>query len=146
MPEPTAPAVIARPHDLTPSPSIAPDPDLRAIDLAPVAGAGFERLDEGARAHLARAGREVLDACLSRFAPEERAAFWLAISRCYNRPYNPAEALPRTPAPAEAPLAAMVGPGLPCAATAVPDSVPPAHVIEAICASPDVALPQAGLP
>ncbi|AWN45598.1 hypothetical protein DK419_04060 [Methylobacterium terrae] len=141
MPEPTAPASIARPHDLTPSPSIAPDPDLRAIDLAPSAGAGSDRLDEGARAHLARAGRDALDACLRRFAPEERAAFWRAIGRCYNRPYNSAAPAPPDAAPVE-----EAGPDLASAATAIPDAVPAAHVIEAVCPNPDVPLPQAGLP
>ncbi|AWN55672.1 hypothetical protein DK412_16460 [Methylobacterium sp. 17Sr1-1] len=80
-----------------------------------------DRLDEDVRAHLARAGQNALDDCLRRFAPEERAAFWRAICRCYNRPYNPVDAAPERTGIAVA------------AAQESPDAqLPEPHVIEAV--------------
>lgn len=127
MTESTVPASIALCRDPASFPS---DFGLRAIDLAPPAPC--DRLDEDARAALARAGQEALEACLSRFAPAERAAFWLAIGRCYNRPYNP----PGAPA-----VEIAVAP-----ADAVPiDSVPAAHVIDAVRPGLEAARPEAAL-
>ncbi|NGM37187.1 hypothetical protein G4G93_25250 [Methylobacterium sp. DB0501] len=96
------------------------------MDLA--SAAGLDRLDEGTRAHLAQAGQDALEACLSRFTPAERAAFWFAICRCYNRPYNPIE--PSAPAPIE--------PGL-------VEAVPAAHVIDAVRPGPEAVRPEAAL-
>lgn len=119
MPDPNVSDVIASTRHAAPSP-ILPDPDLRAIDLA-ASPPGC--LDAGERERFARAGQEALDACLRRFAPEERAAIWQAICRCYNRPYNPPEA-----EPAEA-----------LSAAAVPDP----HVIEAVRPGAEAARPDA---
>jgi hypothetical protein len=122
VPEPSVPDAIAPAHDLVPPPSILPDADLRPIDLA--APAQPDRLDEDARAHLARAGQDALDDCLRRFAPEERAAFWRAICQCYNRPYNPVDVAPERTGIAMGPVvAAQEGPDLP---------LPDPHVIEAV--------------
>lgn len=131
MPDPTVPDAIASTRDHAPPLSVLPDPALRSIDLAASARPDF--LDDGARERLARAGQDALDACLRRFTPEERTAFWRAICRCYNRPYNPVE-LP----PVE----------LPSSEGAVPDGtevVPAAHVIDAVRPGPDVTLPEAAL-
>ncbi|MET7243158.1 hypothetical protein ABZT49_07295 [Methylobacterium sp. EM32] len=122
MPELSVPDAIAPARDLAPPPPILPDPDLRPIDLA--APAQPDRLDEEARAHLARAGQDALDESLRRFAPEERAAFWRAICRCYNRPYNPVDAAPEATGIAAATVA-----------TAQQESGPPLpdpHVIDAV--------------
>lgn len=120
MPEPSVPDAIAPVRDLALPPSVLPDPDLRPIDLA--AATQPDRLDEAARAHLARAGQDALDESLRRFAPEERAAFWRAICRCYNRPYNPVDA-----APEETGIAAAA------AAQQESDSpLPDPHVIDAV--------------
>jgi hypothetical protein len=132
VPEPTVPDAIASPRDPAPPPiptSGVPDPDRRRIDLA--AAGHPDPLDDDACEHLARAGREALDACLSRFTPEQRAAFWQAIGRCYNRPYNPAEETAVTAPAALAPPAEAVG-------------LPAPHVIDAVRpvldgASPDAA-------
>lgn len=117
MPDPTASA-----NDHVPPPGL-PDPDLRPIDLA--APGSPDRLDDEARAHLARAGREALDDCLRRFTREEREDFWRAICRCYNRPYNAAETSPAdtlthgaSPSDAAPPIS--------------PDAVPAPHVIGAV--------------
>ncbi|WP_279357622.1 hypothetical protein [Methylobacterium indicum] len=67
-------------------PQILSGPDPRAIDLSEL-----DRLDDGERERLARAGQDALDACLRRLSPAERAAFWHAVCRCYNRPYNPVD-------------------------------------------------------
>lgn len=131
MPEPTVLDAIAPARDHAPPPPLLPDADLRPIDLA--APNCPDHLDEVARDYLARAGQDALDACLRRFAPEERAAFWRAICRCYNRPYNPAEA-------------AIVPAGTAAAAQDAPDlTLPDPHVIEAVRpgregASPDAVL------
>ncbi len=137
-------------------PVIPPDPDLRPIDLA--ASASPDRLDDEARLHLARAGQDALDACLRRFAPEERAAFWHAICRCYNRPYNPAETPPAETSPAGIPTAEippaeippaeipLLGASLTDAARQTsPGPVPAPHVIEAVRPGRDGALPEAAL-
>ncbi|WP_205825099.1 hypothetical protein [Methylobacterium terricola] len=123
MTEPTVPASIVLSPD---HPAIPSAPDLRAIDLASAA-AGPECLDDGTRAELAQAGQEALEACLRRLAPAERAAFWLAIGRCYNRPYNPPE------------TASAEAAGIPT------DGLPPAHVIDAVHPRPDSARPEAVL-
>lgn len=138
MTEPTVPASIAPSRDHAP-PS---DRDRRAIDLAP--SAAYDCLDDGTRADLARAGQEALEACLSRFSPAERAAFWFAIGRCYNRPYNPPEAVPVEVAVVDAtprefaavPLLAMPLPTMP---------LPAAHVIDAVRPGPEAARPEAAL-
>lgn len=131
MPDSIAPA-----HDHVPLPPTLPDPDLRPIDLA--APSSPDRLDDEARASLARAGRDALDDCLRRFAPEERADFWRAICRCYNRPYNPAD-IP----PAEIPTReATPSDAVPRTS---PDAVPAPHVIEAARPGFDGALPEVAL-
>jgi len=117
-------------HDPAPPPD---GPDLRAIDLVP--SAGPDRLDDGTRAHLAQAGQDALEACLSRFAPAEREAFWRAICRCYNRPYNPPEVAP--------PDIAAVEPGLVEVGPA--DAVPAAHVIDAVRPGLEAVRPEAAL-
>ncbi|SFU60729.1 hypothetical protein SAMN02799631_01427 [Methylobacterium sp. 174MFSha1.1] len=135
MPEPSVPDAIAPARDLAPPPSILPDPDLRLIDLA--APAQPDRLDEDARAHLARAGQDALDDCLRRFAPEERAAFWRAICRCYNRPYNPVDAAPEEMGIAIAPVVAAQQESDP--------PLPDPHVIEAVRPGREGAAPDAAL-
>ncbi|AWB22153.1 hypothetical protein DA075_15480 [Methylobacterium currus] len=127
MPEPTVPDTIAAARDPSPPPPILPDPDLRPIDLA--ASACPDRLDAGAREHLARAGQEALDACLRRLTPVERAAFWRAICVCYNRPYNPGDSLPGGPVPADAMPEETV---IPPAEIAPAQSVLDPHVIDAV--------------
>ncbi len=125
------PDAIAPSHDHVPPSPIPLDPDLRPIDLA--APGSPDRLDDEARLHLARAGQDALDACLSRFAPEERAAFWRAFCRCYNRPYNAAEIPPPETPPPEASHPGAV-------LQASPGPVPAPHVIEAVGILPEVAL------
>lgn len=146
MPEPTVPVAIAAARDHAPPPPILPDPDLRPIDLA--ASACPDRLDDGAREHLARAGQEALDACLRRFTPVERAAFWRAICVCYNRPYNPldpspADSLPADPVPAEA-MPGGTATQNEIASVPVAQAVLDPHVIEAVFAG--VGLAGVGLP
>ncbi|KMO14350.1 hypothetical protein [Methylobacterium platani] len=118
-----------------------PDPDLRPIDLTPSAGA--DRLDAGTREGLARAGQDALDACLSRFAPEERAAIWRAICRCYNRPYNPAGILAPDSTPVEIPSVPVTPAAI--AASDLTGAVPEAHVIDAARIAPEAPLPDAAL-
>ena len=129
------PDAIAPAHDHAPPP-IPPDPDLRPIDLA--APGSPDRLDDEARLHLARAGRDALDDCLRRFTPEERADFWRAICRCYNRPYNPADIPPADIPPREASRSDAV-------LQALPDAVPAPHVIESVRPGLDGTLPEAAL-
>lgn len=129
MPEPTVPDVIAPTADRVPPPPLPSDPDLRPIDLA--ASSQPDHLDEGARARLARAGQDALDACLRRFAPEERAAIWRAICRCYNRPYNPVDAMPVEVMSADVVLPGEAAPVAEIAPLAAP-GVPDPHVIDAV--------------
>ncbi|MGX7705904.1 hypothetical protein [Methylobacterium sp. Gmos1] len=137
MPESSVPDAIAAARDLAPPPPILPDPDLRPIDLS-----ALTHLDDGAREHFARAGQDALDACLRRFAPEERAAFWHAICRCYNRPYNPVDAAPEIAGVAVLPVAAAPE-GVD---SRIPDSdVIDPHVIEAVRSGRDGASPDAVL-
>jgi hypothetical protein len=107
--EPTAPELTVILRDGAPPWPIPADPDLRAIDLAAPAGARAEPfapeplepefIGDDERERLALAGQDALDACLRRFGPADREAFWRAIGRCYNRPYNPPEPLDAVPSP-----------------------------------------------
>jgi hypothetical protein len=81
------------------------------------ADSGAERLTPAERAAYAAAGETALAACFARFADAEKDAFWQAICRCYNRPYNP---------PAD-PIAGV----LPDVGARAAAMVPPPHVIEA---------------
>ncbi|TGD96567.1 hypothetical protein [Methylobacterium nonmethylotrophicum] len=113
------PESFAGPRACAPHAALVTDPGPCAIELAGPSAGAAEFLNAGERERLALAGQDALEACLRRFAHEDREAFWRAICRCYNRPYNPPEpALPdlaRTAIPAS-----------------IPASVPAPHVIEAL--------------
>lgn len=88
---------------------------------------------------LAAQATALIDATLSRLAPEDRAAFWASVRKCYNTPYNDPKprALPgratadREAAPAAA-LTACVRPEMyqreaerpPMAMAAIPGTAP----------------------
>ncbi|MFE1602053.1 hypothetical protein [Methylobacterium sp. ID0610] len=61
------------------------------------------------RAEYAEAGRALLDGCIGHLDDDARAAFWSAVRRCYNRPYNDAPPA-RSAAAAVAPEPICAGP------------------------------------
>ncbi|WP_238313629.1 hypothetical protein [Methylobacterium crusticola] len=69
-----------------------------------------EKLSADQQQAYAAAGETALNQCLGRLDAEDREAFWFAVCRCYNRPYNPPEALPVAAIPA----AHVIGAAHPC--------------------------------